>query len=152
MPFYAYFESSETCPGASINEQFAVFGMLPVQSRVDRLVPLCPVLARGPRLLAKLIKLSATRNRRGNSVTQLVPINHYIIRELVLSTVCSTKIEERGHCVHSMSGLAATFIWYQTQERIPLDKMAAISQTIFSDAFSWLKVLCFDSNFTEVCS
>ena len=31
-----------------------------------------------------------------------------------------------------------------------LDKMAAISQTMFSDAISWLKVLYFGSNFTEV--
>ena len=27
---------------------------------------------------------------------------------------------------------------------LPLDKMAAISQTIVSDAFSWMKILCFD--------
>ena len=35
---------------------------------------------------------------------------------------------------------------------LPLDKMAAVSQTIFSYAFSWMKILYFDSNFTEVCS
>ena len=39
---------------------------------------------------------------------------------------------------------------------LPLDKMAAISQTICSDAFSWLKILYFYGffyqNFTEVCS
>ena len=34
----------------------------------------------------------------------------------------------------------------------PLDKMAAISQTIFSDAFLEWKVLYFDYTFTEVCS
>ena len=33
-----------------------------------------------------------------------------------------------------------------------LDKMAAISQTVFSDAFSWMKSLYFDKNFNEVCS
>ena len=32
----------------------------------------------------------------------------------------------------------------------PPDKMAAISQTIFSDAFSWLKSFVFWLNFTEV--
>ena len=35
---------------------------------------------------------------------------------------------------------------------LPLDKMAAISQTIFSDAFSWMKFLYFDYDFTEFCS
>ena len=30
--------------------------------------------------------------------------------------------------------------------------MAAISQMIFSDAFSWMKSFIFDSNFPEVCS
>ena len=34
----------------------------------------------------------------------------------------------------------------------PLDKMANISQAIFSDAFCEWKVLYFDWNFTEVCS
>ena len=34
---------------------------------------------------------------------------------------------------------------------LPLNKMAAITQTLFSDAFSWMKSLNFDSNFTEVC-
>ena len=32
------------------------------------------------------------------------------------------------------------------------DKMAAISQTTFPNAFSWMKVLYFDSNFTAMCS
>ena len=35
---------------------------------------------------------------------------------------------------------------------LPLDKMATILQTIFSDAFSWMKVLYFDLNFTDACS
>ena len=35
---------------------------------------------------------------------------------------------------------------------LPLDKMAAISQTIFSYAFSWIKVLYFDWILTEFCS
>ena len=34
---------------------------------------------------------------------------------------------------------------------LPLDKMAAISQMISSDAFSLMKVLYFGLNFTEVC-
>ena len=34
----------------------------------------------------------------------------------------------------------------------PLDKMAAISQKIFSDAFSWIKSFVFLSNFTKFCS
>ena len=35
----------------------------------------------------------------------------------------------------------------------PLDNMAAISQTTFSDAFSWMNsFFYFDTNFTEVCS
>ena len=33
----------------------------------------------------------------------------------------------------------------------PLDKMATISWTIFSDAFSWRKKMNFDYNFTEGC-
>ena len=33
-----------------------------------------------------------------------------------------------------------------------LDKMATFSQTIRSDAFSWMKRLSFDKNFAEVCS
>ena len=33
---------------------------------------------------------------------------------------------------------------------IPLDKMAAISQTTFYNEFSWMNVLYFDSTFTEV--
>ena len=33
-----------------------------------------------------------------------------------------------------------------------LGKKAAISQTIVSDAFSWMKNLYFDYNFTDVCS
>ena len=36
--------------------------------------------------------------------------------------------------------------------QLPLDKMAVISQTVFSDEFSWKKSLYFDYNFTEVCS
>ena len=35
--------------------------------------------------------------------------------------------------------------------QLPLDKMAAISQTIFSDAFCEWKVLYFDFIFSEVC-
>ena len=35
---------------------------------------------------------------------------------------------------------------------LPLDKMAAISQTTFSNAFSWMKSFVFDSNSTELCS
>ena len=31
------------------------------------------------------------------------------------------------------------------------DKMAAIFQTTFSKAFSWMKMCDFDSDFTEVC-
>ena len=34
----------------------------------------------------------------------------------------------------------------------PQDKMATISQTIFLDAFSLMKFLYFDLNFTELCS
>ena len=34
----------------------------------------------------------------------------------------------------------------------PLDKMPAISQAIFSDAFSGIKNLYFDLNFIEICS
>ena len=34
----------------------------------------------------------------------------------------------------------------------PLDKMATISQTIFSDAFSWMKSFVFWLYFAEVCS
>ena len=33
-----------------------------------------------------------------------------------------------------------------------LDKMAAILQTTFSNAFSWMKSFLFDLKFTEVCS
>ena len=33
----------------------------------------------------------------------------------------------------------------------PTDKMSAISQTTFSNVFSWVEFLYFDSNFTEVC-
>ena len=32
------------------------------------------------------------------------------------------------------------------------DKMAAVSQTTLSNAFSWMKMLEFDYDFTEVCS
>ena len=35
---------------------------------------------------------------------------------------------------------------------LPLDKMTAISQTTFSNTFSWMKRFYFDSSFTEVCS
>ena len=35
---------------------------------------------------------------------------------------------------------------------LPLGKMATISKTIFSYAFSWMKILYFDSIFIEVCS
>ena len=35
---------------------------------------------------------------------------------------------------------------------LPLDKMAAISQTTFLNGFSWMKILYFYSNFTTVCS
>ena len=36
---------------------------------------------------------------------------------------------------------------------LPLDNMAAVSQAIFLDAFSWMKhFFYFDGNFTEVCS
>ena len=37
----------------------------------------------------------------------------------------------------------------QILAHLPLDKMAAISQTIFSDAFSRMKILYFDINFIE---
>ena len=33
---------------------------------------------------------------------------------------------------------------------LPLDKMAAILQKIFSDTFSWIKIFEFDNNFTEL--
>ena len=35
---------------------------------------------------------------------------------------------------------------------LPLTKMAAISQMIFSNAFLWMKILYFDWYITEVCS
>ena len=34
----------------------------------------------------------------------------------------------------------------------PIGKMVSISQTTYSDAFSWIKILYFDSNFIDVCS
>ena len=30
--------------------------------------------------------------------------------------------------------------------------MATSSEKIFPDAFSWIQILCYDPNFTEVCS
>ena len=47
---------------------------------------------------------------------------------------------------------AATIIYKSPLTHLPLDKMVAISQTIFSHAFSWMKHLYFDYNFTDVCS
>ena len=35
---------------------------------------------------------------------------------------------------------------------LPLDKMAATSQMTVSNAFSWMKISIFRSNFTEICS
>ena len=35
---------------------------------------------------------------------------------------------------------------------LSLDKMPAISQTLFSDVISWMKVLYFDLDSIEVCS
>ena len=41
---------------------------------------------------------------------------------------------------------------YSLLTHLPLDKIASISQTMLSDAFSWMKSLYFDYNFTEGCS
>ena len=49
-------------------------------------------------------------------------------------------------------GLVTPTPGFKTLTHLSLDKMAAISQTIFSDAFSWMTTLYFDQNFTEVCS
>ena len=49
-------------------------------------------------------------------------------------------------------GLVTPTPGFNTSTHLSQDKMAAISQTIFSDAFSWMKTLYFDQNFTEVCS
>ena len=42
--------------------------------------------------------------------------------------------------------------WWQSLIHLLFDKMAAISQTIFSEAFSWMKKMHFDYNLIEVCS
>ena len=41
--------------------------------------------------------------------------------------------------------------WWRVNSSFP-GQMAHITQTIFSNSFLWLKVLCSDSNFTEVFS
>ena len=45
-----------------------------------------------------------------------------------------------------------TWHWTKPITHLPLDKMAAISQTIFSDTFSWMKSFVYWLKFTEVCS
>ena len=42
--------------------------------------------------------------------------------------------------------------WQVILTHLPMAKMAAISQTIYSDVIVWMKSLDFDKNFTEVCS
>ena len=56
---------------------------------------------------------------------------------------------------HMSASLNDTSVW-QNQRPSPLDKMAAISQTIFSDAFSWMKniwiLITISLNFVPKCS
>ena len=66
----------------------------------------------------------------------------------MLQTV-STNILQTASLAQDYS---CSFAREPTLTHLPLNKMAAISQTTFSNAFSWMKILYFDSNFTEVCS
>ena len=52
--------------------------------------------------------------------------------------------------MHSM--VCCCSIILTTLTHFSLEKMAAILQTALSNAFSWMKIFYFDSNFTEVCS
>ena len=59
------------------------------------------------------------------------------------------------HCNdrHMMCFQQAIFVHYNPRiSRLSLDKMAAISQMIFADAFCELKVMYIDKHVTEVCS
>ena len=59
---------------------------------------------------------------------------HRVMTEVVY-ILGSWAVGASRHCVDSFS----------------LDKMTPISQMIFSDVFSWMKIVYFDSNFTEGC-
>ena len=54
-------------------------------------------------------------------------------------------------CKWKCIGPAYPTLMAYASTHLPLDKMAAISQMIFSDAISW-KVLYFDHKFIHVCS
>ena len=61
--------------------------------------------------------------------------------------------ESEGTCRTLMPIFSSAFVQFSWISHLPLDKMAAISQTTYSNAFFYERqVLYFDSNFTEVCS
>ena len=72
------------------------------------------------------------------------PVMHVCFYWLIWMQVSWTNI-------YSVCELTLVYIYFDLT-RLPLDKMATISLTTFSCAFSWMKVLYFDSNCTEVCS
>ena len=51
--------------------------------------------------------------------------------------------------VFLLGGREKVLVWFNSSH---LDKMAAILQAVFSDAFSWMELLHFDQNITEVYS
>ena len=58
----------------------------------------------------------------------------------------------RLNMLKKLSSRDTLLLIWRRLTHLALDKMAAISQTTFSDAFSWKKILYFDPNFTKVCS
>ena len=62
---------------------------------------------------------------------------------------CGARTEQQSVNMYIMGCAVYEMSLFLTH--LPLDKLATISQTIISDAFSWMKMY-FDENFSEVCS
>ena len=84
------------------------------------------------------------------------PIKIWVLKQSgwkVWLSVQYLKIYDQGslnfskHDLYGWSRLRYQMTRYYTLTHLPLDTMAATSQTKFSDAFSWMKILYFDENF-----
>ena len=68
----------------------------------------------------------------------------YVYRKCTLC-VCLLTVEDYDIYIQCWTTMAAHDRWYLTH--LPWDKMATISQTTFSNAFSWMKSFVFQVNF-----
>ena len=91
--------------------------------------------------------------RRRRLISKKMHHIHHRIKYVACIRKKESSVKELAKCINNHPRIC--FLLYIVQTRLnssPLDKMAAMYQKIFSDAFSWMKSLYHYQKFTDVCS